>query len=329
MDGHKMAKNPDIAKLQEELVDAFEWNEDDRARGLVSQLATHPRQARAALDEMLASEDASMRRAAVFALGELGGPTSAKRLEQQMAIEEARESYDGSSVLEVLTLTLGRVKGARARASLIGRLKRLVASKPTRSDVNDIAYALWRKRDPELIPVVRSAIEQLLLEDSSKLRALLHLLEAPPEALVTWALDPSISPKLKADVLSILDEELPDELFPAMLAFISAASALGDTPVKQRGEASDYCERLFILLMINTKRLLPTLSTGVRADLRALARRCVASVDRACAIRAAHMLERVGHREDAALVEAHRPVDETLAEIYDEIAQNIRKLPNH
>ena len=67
-----MAHKLDVAQLRDELVDAFEWNEEDRARALMSQLAAQPGQARVVLDEMLASEDASVRRAAVFGLGELG-----------------------------------------------------------------------------------------------------------------------------------------------------------------------------------------------------------------------------------------------------------------
>lgn len=40
------------------------------------------------------------------------------------------------------------------------------------------------------------------------------------------------------------------------------------------------------------------------------------------------MLRYVGRREDAPLVEANRPADEGLAEVYDEVAQALRKLPD-
>ena len=152
-----MAQKLDLAQLRDELVDAFEWNEEDRARAVMSQLAAQPSQARVVLDEMLASEDASVRRAAVFGLGELGDSASVKRLEQQMATEEAREDHDGESVLEVITQVLGRIKDTGARTSLIRRLKRLASGKVPTSGASDAGLRLWRKRHPDLIPLVRSA----------------------------------------------------------------------------------------------------------------------------------------------------------------------------
>lgn len=315
-----------VAQLREELVDAFEWCEEDRARALVARLAEQPRQAKEVLEEMLLSEDASVRRAAVFGLGELGGKASIKRLEQQMAIEEARDDYDGESVLEVITQALGRIKETESRASLIRRLKRLLAGKSSSSDVSDVAYALWRKRHPELIPIIQSALEQLPAKDAWALRALLHLLQTSPTALVAWAFDPAVPPGLKEDVLAILDEEVPDELFPAIAAFISAANALPDSSVKQRGEVSSFCNRLFTTLLLHSERVLPALSEEARSELRALACKCVASRDLGCALRAAVVLGRVGRPEDVSVLEAHRPADPGFAKVFDDAARALQNL---
>jgi len=322
-----MAHKPDIAQLQEQLVDAFKWGEEKRASAVVSQLAAQSRQARAALDEMLASPDASVRQAAVFGLGELGGAVSLQRLEQQMAIEEARNDHDGASVLEVITQALGRIKDAGARASLIRRLKRVVANKPGQTDVNDVAYALWRKRHPELIPVLRTALEQLTPKESQALRALLFLLETPPGALAAWVADASVPLNDKTDVLTILDEGVPDELLPVMPVFIAAAMALGDAVLERDGDAPEFCERLFTMLLLNEQRVLPALQVEARSELRALARGCVSSAAPNCALRAVWMLARIGRPEDAELVEAHRPAEPIIAKEYDDCAQRIRNLP--
>lgn len=325
-DRESVTRKPDLAQLQEELVDAFEWCEEDRARALVAKLAEQPRQGRAVLEEMLRSKDASVRRAAVFGLGELGGKTSIKRLEQQMAIEEARDDYDGESVLEVITQALGRIKETGSRASLIRRLKRLLENKPSNSDVSDVAYALWRKRHPELIPVIRSALEQLPVKDAWALRALLYLLERPPNALAAWALDPSVPPGLKEDVMVILHEELPDELLPVMPAFISGANALPDSAVSQRGDAANFCERLFTNVLLHPERILAALSTESRSELRALARRCVEARLPNCSLRAAAALRHVGRPEDVALLEAYRPADPIVAVVYDDSIKALRAM---
>jgi hypothetical protein len=60
-----------------------------------------------------------VRQAAAFSLGELGGPAVVQRLEQQLALEEARGDHDGDAVVEDITRALGRIKGAGARASLL------------------------------------------------------------------------------------------------------------------------------------------------------------------------------------------------------------------
>ena len=224
---------------------------------------------------------------------------------------------------------LGRIKDAGARTSLIRRLKRLASGAVPTSGANDLAYALWRKRHPDLIPVVRSVLEQLPAEDSWALRALLRLLETAPEALSSWILDASAPLTDKRKVLTILDEEVPDELLPILPALISTGVSLGDSAVKQDGEASRYCDRLFIMLLMHHERVLPGLPAEARAELYALAKRCVASVDPSCSLRAAHMLHEVGGPGDAPLIEAHRPEDPGLARKYDDIARALRNRSTH
>ncbi|WP_375768802.1 hypothetical protein NR798_45190 [Archangium gephyra] len=60
-----------------------------------------------------------------------------------------------------------------ARASLVRRLERLAAGKPDLGDVNTIARALWHKRHPELLPVVRRSLQKLALPGLSSLGGLL------------------------------------------------------------------------------------------------------------------------------------------------------------
>jgi AcrR family transcriptional regulator len=322
-----MAHRVDVARIQEELVDAFRFGDEERARALVYQLAAQPRQIRAALEEMFESADGPVRQAAAFGLGVLGGAASAKRLEQQLALEETREDYDGSSVMEVIVQSLGRIKTASARASLIRRLKKLASGKPEQTDVDDITYALWRKRHPDLIPIVRSALEQAPSEVSGRLRALLCLLEKTPEELGTWIMDPAVPLTHKTNVLTVLDEEVPDELLPVLPAFITVANALGDAAAQERGTASNYSDRVFTLLLLYRERLLPALPPESRAELRTVARRLVAAVDANCSLRAVVILQHVGHPEDAALIEAHRPTEPIIAKVFDEAAEALQKLP--
>jgi hypothetical protein len=322
-----MERPPDMKRLWEDLVDAFEWNEGDRLRALVTKLSAHRRQARAMLDEMLASEDARTRQAAVFALGEFGGTASLKRLERQMDIEQARADYDGSAVLQVITEALGRIKEVGARASLIRRLERLVAGKHDTTDLNDVAYALWRKRHPELIPVLRNVLDQLEPEESEALRALLQLLETPPDVLTAWVANTSVPLKDKRKILTILDEGVPDELLPVIPAFIATALTLGDAVLVRQSEAAYFCDRLFTTLLLHDKRVLPAIPVEARSELRSLARQCVPSASLNCAGRAVWILERVGHPADAELLEAHRPVDEDLAKEHDKSIEVIRNLP--
>jgi hypothetical protein len=69
-------------------------------------------------------------------------------------VEEAREDYDGAAVAEEITRALGRIKAEAARASLVRRLERVTAGTLERSDADELASALWRKRHPELLQVV-------------------------------------------------------------------------------------------------------------------------------------------------------------------------------
>ncbi|EPX63934.1 hypothetical protein D187_005067 [Cystobacter fuscus DSM 2262] len=173
-----------------ELVDAFRWEDEERARHLVATLGkARSREARATLEEMLESPDGKVRQAAVFALGELGGPASTRRLEQQLVVEETRGDHDGSAVVQVITQALGQIKSASARAALVRKLNRIATGGPDQTDVNDLAYALWHKRHPDLIPAVRGAVQRIALPTSRALHALLRLLESSPEELSAWVED--------------------------------------------------------------------------------------------------------------------------------------------
>ncbi len=323
-----MAREPDMKPWKEELVAAFHNGDEARARTLVSQHGAPPRKLRTLLEAMLEEPDALVRQTAAFALGELGGAASVRRLEQQLALEEARGDYDGESVVTVITQALGRLEDAGARVSLVRRLHRLVAtSAPEYSDVSTVARALWLRRHPELIPIVRQVLERLAPAVSRSLYGLLALLEKTPEELRNWAREPSVPVEHKTGALTILEEELPDELLNVLPAFISAAHSLIETAVGQKGTASYYCDRLFTLVLLHRERLLPALSGKARIELRAVARRLVAALSLNCALGAAVVLQHVGHREDAPLLEAHRPTEPILAKVFDEAAQALRQLP--
>jgi len=325
-----MAREPDMNPWKEELVAAFHKGDEARARALVAQQGAQPRKLRALLEAMLEEPDAIVRQTAAFALGELGGATSARRLEQQLALEEARGDYDGESVATVITQALGRLEDEGSRVSLVRRLHRLVANPaPEFSDVSTMARALWRRRHPELIPIVRQSLERLDPAVSRSLHGLLVLLEKSPEELRAWARAPSVSVEHKTGALTILEEDLPDELLTVLPAFISAAHALVETAVGQKGTDSYYCDRLFTLVLLHRERLVPALLGEAHAELRAVARRLVAALSLNCSLGAAVVLQHVGHREDAPLLEAHRPTEPILAKVFDEAAQALRqRLPN-
>jgi len=319
-----MASTSDRARVQDELVDAHRWGDEARARALLPQLGAGPRQVRAVLESLLTAPDALVRQAAVWGLGELGGAASARRLEQQLALEEARGDYDGASVADAITQALGRIEEASARATLVRRLERLVAQGAELSDVNAVARALWLRRHPELLPSVRKALEQLAPPSLNSLHGLLLLLEKSPEELRTWASEPSVPVEHKTEVLTVLEAEVPDALVSTLPSFISAAHALIEPAVSQDDEATYYCEQLFSFLLVHREKILPALPEEACSELRIVALSLVPAISPNCSFRAALLLQFIGRPEDAAVIEAHRPEDPTGAKAFDEAAQVLR-----
>ncbi|WP_309890889.1 hypothetical protein [Archangium sp.] len=276
---------------------------------------------------MLKDPDAQVRQSAAFGLGELGGTASARLLEQQLAIEEARGDYDGASVVEAIVGALGRIEEAGVRATLVRRLEKLAAGKPEPSDVFSVVHALWRKRHPELLPVIQRTLEQLPAARYKSLLGLFVLLEKTPEALRSWALDPSIVVDHKTGVITVLEEELPGELLATLPSFISSAHASLETvagPQDERHPVAYYCECLASLLLRHKEQVLPALSKEARSELRALARKLIVVTAPNSSLRAAVLLQLIGQPEDAALIEAHRPTDPTLAKVFDDAAHALR-----
>jgi hypothetical protein len=278
---------------------------------------------------MLSAPEALVRHAAVFGLGELGGVSSARRLEQQLALEEARGDHDGASVADAITQALGRIEEERARAPLVRRLERLVARRADLADVNALARSLWRRRHPDLIPAVRDALEQLATTAPSSLHGLLLLLEKSPEALAAWARDPAVPMEHKTEVLTVLEEEVPEAWVSTLPAFISAAQARAEPAVTKDAEDAYYCERLLILFLLHPEHLLPTLPEEARAELRTLARGLVPALSPNCSFQAMALLRHIGGPEDAAVIEAHRPEDPVGARAFDEAAAALRSLRKH
>lgn len=323
-----MARELDMARWQSELVDAFHWGEEARARGLVATMrATRSREAKAVLDEMLESPEGKVRQAAAFALGEWGGPSSTRRLEQQLVLEEARGD-DSSSVVQVIIQALGQIESAGARAALVRKLNRLVTGAPDQTDVNDLAYALWRKRHPDLIPAVRSALQRIDLPTSRSLRALLRLLESSPQELIAWVEDGSVPLEDKTEILTVLDEEVPAELERLFPSLISLARAVIDVAATRDGAENEFCERLLTLLLLHRERLFPALPPESRSALRDVAHRLVAAPIALRSIGAAVTLQYVGQREDADLLEVHRPQDAVLGKVFDDAAYALRNRPS-
>jgi HEAT repeat protein len=322
-----MAHKIDVARIRDELVQAFKWGEEDRVRSLIPQLGTGPKQIRAALEAMLEAPDSLVRQAAAFGLGELGGAASAKRLEEQLSIEEARGDYDGEAVVEDIVRALGRIEEASARAPLVRRLERLAAtSQPARSDIGELARALWRRRHPDLLPVVRRSLERISLPAPHGLHGLLPLLEKSPTDLAVWARDPAVPSEHKTRVLVVLEEDVPDAWVPVLPAFISTAEALSEQDLRQDGDAEHYCERLLSLLLTDRERLLPALPESARSALRTVARRLISATFPNPSISAAVVLESIGRPEDAAFLEAHCPEYPTLAKVFHDAAKALRAL---
>lgn len=324
--GQEMARKVDVARFQEELVEAVKQGDEAHARELVVQLsAAVPRGAWALLEKMLSHAEALVRQAAAFGLGELGGAASVKRLEEQLAIEEARGDYDGSSVIEQITWALGRTKEAGARASLVRRLRRVVAAKPERSDVNELAEALWRKRHPELISVVRASLEQLTLPAPHGLHGLLVLLEKSPEELAIWARDLSVPLSYKRAALAVAEADVPGELVPVLRAFLATAHTVSAT-AGMDDQAEAYCERLFSVLLQDRERLVLAAPPEMRSELREVALKLIAATATNPSVGAAVILRLVGRPEDAAFLEAHSPAEPVLAKVFLDTAQVLRNL---
>ncbi|WNG29797.1 HEAT repeat domain-containing protein [Cystobacter fuscus] len=318
-----MVRELDVKQWRDALVEACEDGDGTRARTLVLQPGL--RRARVLLEGMLEDPDALVRQAAAWGLGELGGAASARRLEQQLPIEESRQDHDGAFVVETITQALGRIKEAGSRATLVRRLQRLVPGRDTLSEVNPLARALWRHRHPDLLPGIREALEQLDLSELNSLRGLRLLLEKSPEELRTWAQDISVPVKDKTEVLTVLEEEVPDTWMPTVSAFISTAEAMVDDAVNQDGEAAYFCERL-LLLVLGQERILPRVGSEARSGLRTVARRLLSATSLNCSTRAASLLALIGQPEDAALLERHRPAEPILARLFDEAAQVLRRI---
>ncbi|WP_224361116.1 hypothetical protein [Hyalangium versicolor] len=324
-----MARGADVAQVQDELIDAFKWGDEDRARELVFQLGANPEEIRAALETLLEDSFGLARQAAAFGLGELGGESSARRLEQQLAIEEAGDDYDGEAVAEDIIHALGRIEHPKARDVLLGKLERMAAGKPERSEVYALAAALWRRRHPELVAALRRSLARLTLPAPHGLHGLLVLLEKSPEELHAWARDPSVPVDLKEEVLVVLEEDVPGNLISTLPAFIAGAGTLGEEAMRRDRKAAGYCDRLFSLLLMDRERFLATLPDETRMALRAVARSLIAAIFPSPALRAASILGEVGLPEDAPFLEAHRPDDMTFGKVFDDAAEKLRSLPQH
>ena len=320
-----MVQELDVAQWRRELTEAVHTGDEARARTLVFQPG--PRKARALLEALLEDEDARARQAGAFGLGELGGTASARRLEQQLALEETRRDFDGDSVLESITDALGRVEVASARNSLVRRLQKLVTGKPSASDINAVVCALWRRRHPDLLPILDTCLKSLTLPASRPLHGLLILLEKSPEALGAWVRESSVPLEYKTGVLMLLEEELPSALEPILPAFISMALSLLGQALRQRGEPSYYCECLFSLFLLHEEHLLKKLTPEALSELRTLARGLVPSVAPNCSFRAAMLLRYAGRPEDVELLRAHRPEDDVGAKAFDDVLQALMHHP--
>lgn len=321
-----MAHRVDVERVKEALVQAVKDGDEARARELVAMLGFGARQVRGVLEAMLEEPDALVKQAAAFGLGELAGTASARRLEQQLAIEEARGNYDGESVAEEIVRALSRIKSTGARASLVRKLERLAGRKPTRSDVYELASALWRQRHPDLIPVVRRSLEQIPLPAPHGMHGLLVLLEKSPEELGTWMRDPSVPVEFKSRVLTVVQEDVPDMLVPVLPAFIFAAQDLCGRLKGHDAAAESYCDSLSSLLLFDRERFVVSQPGEVREALRHVARELISATFPNPSIRAAVVLGLVGGAEDTAFLQAHAPADAAGAKVFHEAARRLANL---
>lgn len=321
-----MAYKQDVSRIRAQLVQAVKEGDETRARSMVLQLGAGRRQIRAALETMLNDSDSLVRQAAAFGLGELGGAASTQRLERQLALEEARDDHDGAAVIEDITQALGRIQDGTARAGLVRRLERLAQGTPERSDINELAGVLWKQRHPDLLPAVRRSLGTISLPEPHGLHGLQVLLEKSPTELDAWVRDPAVSVRDKSRVLAVLAEDVPDTLVPVLPTFISAAIALSEETLKQDREAVHLYDRLFRLLLRYEKRLFAELPKASREELRAAARRLIATTFPNASPQAALVMEVVGRPDDAGFLEEHAPEYPTLAKVFRDAAQTLRKL---
>jgi HEAT repeat protein len=123
LQGMSRVPAPPRLTLASSLIEALREGDEARARAQVTQLGAH--KARPLLEAMLEDADAAVRQAAAFGLGELGGAASTKRLEHQLALEQARRSRDGAAVVEAITQALHpggeRTGGPHTQAGAAGR----------------------------------------------------------------------------------------------------------------------------------------------------------------------------------------------------------------
>ncbi|MDC0711745.1 hypothetical protein POL68_24970 [Stigmatella sp. ncwal1] len=319
-----MASKIDGAKAREELVRAFKEGDEERARIWVSQLGAGPRRVRGVLEALLEDPLGLARQAAAFGLGELGGAASVRRLEQQLAMEEARGDADGAAVVEDILRALGRIEERGARLSLMRKLERLARGTPERSEVYALARALWRRRHPELLPGVRQSLGLLSLPAPHGLHGLCVLLEKSPEELGSWARDPTVPVEEKTRVLAVLEEEVPEAWLPTLSSFLFAAQDWSEPSLRQNREAAYYVECLFSLLLMDRDRFVATLPEQGLTVLRAVARRLVAATFPNPSLRAATLLGMTGEPEDAAFLRTHCPADSVCAQVFLNAAQALR-----
>lgn len=325
--GQEMARRLELGQVLDELTDAFKWGDEAHARDLVFQLGQEPHEIRAVLEAMLEDSYGLARQAAAFGLGELGGAASVSLLERQIAIEEARDDYDGEAVVEDIVNALGRIDEASARAALVRKLERMVVGKPELSDVNVLAHGLWRRRHPDLIPVVRQSLDQFAWPAPHAMHQLLVLLEKSPRELDAWARDPAVSAGYKRGVLAVLEGDVPDSVASTFPAFIATAQALlHERGVGEGRETVRYCERLFSVILGERARFLTALPLEARTALRAVALNLISETSPDSSLWAAAMLEAVGRPEDAAFIEAHCPADPVLAQVFNDAARALHGL---
>jgi hypothetical protein len=320
--GQEMAHGLEVGLILDELIDAFKWGDEARARSLVFQLGRDPHEIRGVLADMLEDSYGLARQAAAFALGELGGEASVRLLERRLSIEEARGDYDGEAVDADIIQALGRIDEACVRPILVRKLEWMATGAARNPDALVLAHALWRRRHPELIPAVRQNIEQIKVPVPHVMHGLQVLLEMTPQELSAWARDPTVSVEYKTQVLVVLEEDVPDEMASTLPAFIAAAEALTEPD----SEAVRYSERLFSLLLMDRERFLTKLPEESKVALRIVSLKLITKTFPAPSLRAAVMLEEVGRPEDAAVIEAHCPAEPSFAKVFIDVAQALRRL---